>query len=114
VKARRFGVRIGVSVLLLTTALFAQPGDPPRLPREQWGAPLVTVSHEGNQWIIAGQKNKVTFSQSDLSMTVQAGPVSWAMVASSDDDMLLKSRGEEFYVRLADASKIDIKPFDTG
>jgi hypothetical protein len=36
------------------------------------------------------------------------------MVPSSDDDLLLRSRGEEFHVRLRDAGKIDITPFDTG
>jgi hypothetical protein len=36
------------------------------------------------------------------------------MVASQDSDMIVKSKGEEFPLRLADAGKIDIKPYDTG
>ncbi len=47
-------------------------------------------------------------------MKVEAGTVVWAMGPSSKEDMLVKSEGEEFYVRLADAGKIDITPYDTG
>ena len=32
----------------------------------------------------------------------------------SGDDMLLESRGREFHVRLANAGKVDIHPYDTG
>ena len=85
-----------------------------QLPREQWGAPTVTVSHAGGQWTIAAKRHKVTLGESDLALKVEAGPVTWAMVPSAKDDMLVKSRGEEFYVRLADAGKIDIVPYDTG
>jgi hypothetical protein len=40
--------------LICSFVLFAQ------LPRDQWGAMLVTVPHADGKWIIAGQKNKVT------------------------------------------------------
>jgi len=36
------------------------------------------------------------------------------MAASAPKDMLVKSAGEEFHLRLADAKKIEIVPFDTG
>ena len=108
------GIGVFGLTLLLNTGLLAQPGDPPRLPREQWGAPVVNVSHEGSRWILAGRKTTVTLNETDLAISVQAGPVKWAMAPSSDDDMLVKSRGEEFHVRLADAGKIEITPFDTG
>ncbi len=83
-------------------------------PAEEWGAPAVTVSHEGTQWIIAGQKNKVILNDSNLSMTIEAGPVTWTMAPSSKDDMLVDSAGERFYVRLADAGKVAITPYKTG
>jgi len=85
-----------------------------QLPREQWGAPAVTVSHAGGKWTIAGKRHKVTLGASDLALKVEAGPVAWAMAPSAKDDMLVKSRSEEFYVRLAGAGKIDIVPYDTG
>ena len=34
------------------------------LPREQWGAPLVDVSHANGQWVITGKKNRVTLNES--------------------------------------------------
>src|SRR5262249_31593383 len=61
-----------------------------------------------------GKKNRVTLNESDLALSVQAGPAHWAMVPSSAQDMLVRSRGEEFYLRLADARKIEIKSYDTG
>src|SRR5262249_14909463 len=84
------------------------------LAREQWGAPLVNVSHTNGQWIIAGRKNKITLNQSTPALNVQAGPAEWAMVPSAAQDMLVRSRGEDFYLRLADAQKIEIKPYDAG
>jgi hypothetical protein len=105
----RFTLSVLTLMLFLLSSLIAQS-----LPREEWGAPLVTVSHEDGMWIVAGKKNKVTLNESDLAMVVQAGSVRWTMVASQDSDMIVKSKGEEFPLRLADAGKIDIKPYDTG
>jgi len=84
------------------------------LPREQWGAPAVTVSNKDGKWIIAGKKHKVILTTSDLAMKIDAGPVNWTLAPSLKDDMLIKWRGEEFYLRLADAGRIDITPYDTG
>jgi len=101
-----------MSVLLVMTffpALLAQ-----KLPREQWGAPAVSVTHSGRNWIIAGKRNKVTLNESDLALRVDAGSAQWTMVPSGAKDMLVKSRGKEFYLRLADAQNISIVPYDTG
>src|SRR5881394_2177209 len=102
-------INYAAAVLFLSSLLWAQ-----QLPREQWGAPLVTVSHADGKWVMAGKKHKVTLNESDLAMTVQAGPATWAMVPSSAKDLLVKSRGEEFYLRLADAQKIAITRYDPG
>jgi len=96
----------------LSSAVFAE--ELPPLPREQWGAPAVAVSHTQGKWIVSGREHKVTLDESDFSMKVEAGPVTWSMAPSSQDDMLVKSKGEEFYLRLADAGKVDITPYDTG
>src|SRR5713226_3457623 len=99
----------GVTVLVFSSLLCAQ-----QPPREQWGAPAIRVSSADGRWVIAGQKNQVTLNASDLALRVQAGPARWEMAPSSAKDMLVKSRGEEFYLRLADAQEVKITPYDTG
>jgi Family of unknown function (DUF5696) len=84
------------------------------LPREQWGAPPVTVSHANGQWSIAGRKQTVLLNESSLALEIRAGTAVWNMVASGTNDLLAKAGGKEFFLRLADAGKIDIKPYDTG
>lgn len=106
----RIALGLGVSVLFLAPLDSAQE---PR-PREEWGAPVVTVSHEADRWVIAGRKNRVTLTESDLSIRIDAGAARWNLVSSAEDDMLVRSRGEEFFVRLTDAGKVDIAPYDTG
>ena len=108
----RFNLILFVLVIFLSLPLFAE--ELPPLPREQWGAPAVTVSYVEGKWVISGKRCKVTLDRADLSMTVRADPVEWKMVPSLENDMLVKSRGEEFYLRLADAGRIDITPYDTG
>ncbi len=85
--------------------------------RQQWGAVPVTVSHDGDTWTIAGQKQTVTLNAKDLATQIKAGPVSWAMVASGREDLHVTiggPGGAESMLRLADAGKIDIEPFDAG
>jgi hypothetical protein len=107
--------------LLLCNAAFLLIGNPlassiasaQKPAREQWGAMAVAVSHTGDKWTIAGRKNKVSLNEVDLGLSIQAGPAQWAMMPSAQD-MLVRSRGEEFYLRLADARKITIVRYDTG
>ncbi len=91
-----------------------QPGGRSTPARDQWGAPLVHVSHREGEWKIVGKRNRLTLRESDLSIHVQAGPVAWDMVASQPDDMLVKWQGELFQVRLADAGRTKITPYATG
>ena len=95
--------------LLLFSGLQAQ-----QLTRDQWGAMPVKVSHEGGKWIIAGQKNRLTINEADLALNVQAGQAQWVMMPSKAGDMLVKARGEEVSLRLADAKRISVVPYDTG
>lgn len=85
-----------------------------QLPRDQWGAPLVDVSHTNGKWIIAGKKNKFTLNESDLAIKIEAGTNVWNLVPSTAKDLLVRSGGEDFYLRLADARKIVITKYDTG
>src|SRR6185436_14210754 len=70
--------------------------------------------HESGKWIIAGKKNKVILNETNLALTVQAGPADWTMQPSGAKDVLVKSHGRQFYLRLADAKQISIVPYDTG
>ena len=108
----RFHLIVFALTAFLSSQLFAE--ELPPVPREQWGAPAVTVLHVRGNWIISGKKHKVILNDSDFSIQVEADQVTWAMAPSAQDDMLVKSKGEEFYLRLADADKIDIAPYDTG
>jgi hypothetical protein len=72
------------------------------------------VSYADGRWTIAGHKDTVLLSESDLSVTVQAGPVAWKMVPSSKQDLLVGMDGDEFPLRLADARSINITPYQTG
>lgn len=95
------------ALLFSSPILFGQPATP-------WGEPAVTVSHADGQWTIAGRTNVVTLADADLAMTIKNGPVNWSMVPSGPNDMIVKSGGREFHLRLADAGKISIVPYRTG
>src|SRR5262249_45708360 len=84
------------------------------LPREQWGAPPVNVSHRGGKWTIAGRKQSVTLNETSFAIEIHAGPAPWAMFSSSTNDMIVRAKERDFPVRLADAGKVQITPYDTG
>lgn len=97
---------------LLSSVIVAE--ELPRLPREQWGAPLVAVTRASGAWVIQGRKNQVTLDEATLALEVKAGPVTWKLAASSPGDLLVHSRGEDFALALSEAGKIDVTPYDTG
>ena len=105
----RLIVACAVVILIHSSPLLAQ-----QLPREQWGAPNVKVSHADGKWIIAGLKNKATLNDNDLALMVQAGPAQWSMMPSTPNDMRVETNDGEFSLRLADARNISIVPYDTG
>src|SRR5580658_6683565 len=86
----------------------------PAISRADRGMPAVTVAHTGGSWTIAGQHTTVILDARSLALHVQAGPAIWDMVPSAATDMRVKAGDEEFFVRLADAGKISIVPYDTG
>lgn len=85
-----------------------------RLPREQWGAPAVTVAQKEGEWVVAGRATTVTVSTRDLRLRVRAGTAQWSMLPSSTADMVVRTAGEDVSVRLADAARVAIAPYDTG
>lgn len=104
--------RLSLLLPILALSVAAQP-----LPRAAWGAPLVTVAHTGNTWTITGQKTTVTLDATDLALRVQTGGTTWAMEPSARGDLLIKTNnatGEDVALRLADAGRIDLAPYDSG
>jgi hypothetical protein len=98
-----------VIILVISICLHAQ-----QLSREQWGAMPVAVSHTGNKWIIAGKTNRVSLNENDLALAIQAGATEWRMSPSKLGDMLVRSKDEQLSLRLADAEKISIVPYDAA
>jgi hypothetical protein len=84
------------------------------LPREQWGAPLVSISSANGKWTIAGKKQTVVLNESDLALEIRAGPATWRMVPSHPNDLDVRARGGDLPFRLADALQKEISPYDTG
>lgn len=97
-------------LLLLASVLSAQPP----VSREERGAPAISVHHSGNRWEIAGKRHRVFLDQATMAITVHAGTVTWKLAPSLEDDMLVRSKARETFLRLTDASKIDVVPYDTG
>ena len=93
---------------ILSASLAQQPT------REQWDAPSVTVSGQSGRWIIAGKKNKATLNESDLSISIDSGTERWNLVPSSAGDLIVRAGRRDFKLRLADARKKTIVPYDTG
>src|SRR5215510_14360397 len=107
--------RIGcLAAALLLTISFSTVLRAQQLSREEWGAVPVSVSHRGAEWVIEGKTNRVTLNEKDLALTIQAGLARWNMMPSKPGDMLVRSKGERLSLRLADAKKISIVPYDAG
>ena len=104
---------LAIATLIAGAAALARAAEPP-LPRAEWGAPLVNVTHANGAWTIAGKRNTVTLNEKTLALEVNAQSVVWKMPAPAADEMIVKSGGREFPLRLADAGKISITPYDTG
>ena len=107
-------IKISESILTLFIACVCSTVSAQQLPREQWGAMPVAVSHNAGKWVIKGKHNQVTLTESSLALAIQAGPTQWNLKPSIAGDMLAKSKGEDISLRIADAKKITIVPYDIG
>src|SRR5262245_54476450 len=103
-----------IKSILLTLFLVTNIAQGQTLTRDQWGAMPVTVSHEGSNWLVKGKVNSFTLKESDLSVAIQAGPAQWTLMPSKLGDMIVRSKGIDVSLRIADAKKIAIVPYDTG
>src|SRR5689334_11628861 len=108
-------------IMLASTTLFPVPVATQQQQQLQqlqpaaWGAPPIEVTHDGKTWTIAGQTQRVTLNESDLSTTIQAADgTTWKMVPSGTQDLLVRTNGNETWLRLTDAANLDIVPYRTG
>jgi len=101
------------SLILILVVAFAGT-QAQTLSRDQWGGMPVTVSHEGSKWLVKGKLNSFTLNEFDLALTIQTGPTQWQLMSSKLGDMIVRSKGQEFTWRIADAKKISIVPYDAG
>jgi hypothetical protein len=69
--------RAVIAVVVFLTSTLAVRVVPHQLPREQWGAPAVTVVQKEGRWVIAGRTTTVTLSADDLRLQIQSGRASW-------------------------------------
>ncbi len=83
-------------------------------PAADTGAPQVTVTHTGDTWTLTGRKHTVEIDAKSLAIAVHAGPAVWKMVPSAANDMLVAAGGDQFPIRLADAGRIEVTPYETG
>jgi hypothetical protein len=104
---RMFIVTLGL--ILHSPTMAAQ-----EMPRDAEAAPPISVRRENGQWVVEGQRQTATLDATTLALIVQAGDAEWSMVPSQAYDMLVKAHGAEFPLRLADAQRIEIVPYDAG
>jgi hypothetical protein len=80
------------------------------------GAPSVQMLHSGKVWTVydKAQRRAVTLDASDLAITVANGSTVWRMAPSAMGDLVVKSGGNEFPLRLADAGQVEVEPYQTG
>jgi Family of unknown function (DUF5696) len=96
-------------ILVLSSSLSSQ-----QRPRDQWGGMVVTVSQSGDTWSVRAKKNSFTLDARNLALKIQAASTTWTLLPSQVGDMLVRLQKENLSLRLADARKTNIVPYDTG
>lgn len=112
--SRRFFFSHIVIVTFVVVGLASFTANAQKLARDQWGGVPVTITHENGNWVIAGNRNRVTLNERDLSLNVRTTATNWSMAPSSNHDMLVKANGSEVPIGLTQAKKIEIVPYDAG
>ncbi|MHC4728338.1 MAG: hypothetical protein ACYS17_14045, partial [Planctomycetota bacterium] len=82
--------------------------------QDNWGAPKVQVLQQEGKWIIKGLRNRIELNPSNLQMTVYAGNRRWSMIPSFSGDLIVEKSESRLSLRLADAGKKEILPYQTG
>ncbi len=80
----------------------------------EWGRPQVEVKQEEDFWIIRGQRLRISLQSSNLSIQVKDSDTTWSMEGSTAGDLTVGTGGQTIALRMADAKKIEINPYETG
>ncbi|NLH16173.1 MAG: hypothetical protein GX455_06315 [Phycisphaerae bacterium] len=104
--------RIWIWGILGISATFAGAGE--EQTQTDWGRPKVEVKQDGDRWIIQGQRLSVSLHSKDLAIQVKEGNNVWPMEGSTAGDLTVGFGGPTTVLRLADAKKIEITPYETG
>ena len=102
-------VLLGDSATVAAESVPVQEAD-----QNNWGAPKVQVFQREGKWIIEGQRNRIELNPSDLQMTVYTQSRTWSMIPSFRGDLIVENSGARLSLRLADAGKKEISPYQTG
>lgn len=100
--------------LFLALAATVVAAEDPPVSRAERGAPVVDVRQADGTWTIAGRRRTARLRTTDLGLVLVAGPATWTMAGSAAGDLRVKTGGSAVTLRLADARKVDVQPFDTG
>ena len=107
-------LRHRISAFLILAFSFFPSVQAQQLTRDQWGGVPVSVSHDAGKWIIAGKRNRVTVNERTLAIDIETPAAKWSTVASTPEDMLVKTGNQEIAVGLSQAKRIEIVPYDAG
>jgi hypothetical protein len=84
------------------------------VPQTDWGRPKVEIKQAGEQWVLQGQRLTVSIRSNDLAIQVKDQDTVWSMEGSTAGDLTVGLGGQTIALRLADAKKIEITPYETG
>jgi hypothetical protein len=82
--------------------------------QDDYGAPAVEVRQEDGRWVVQGRRSCVEVSPADLQMILSAGGRTWSTVASAAGDLIVEADGKTYTLRLADAKRREVSPYQTG
>ena len=105
---------VTVSLVLICTSSLCLSVKAAEITQDDWGAPNVQVRQEQGKWIIQGSKHRIQLNPSDLQITVKTQACTWSTIPSHTGDLVVESAGTRLSLRLADAAKKEISPYDTG
>lgn len=95
-------------LILVCPSLAAEPA------QDHYGAPNIQVTEQDGTWILRGLKNRVELRADDLRMTVHASGTTWSMLGSLPNDLTVEAAEKTYLLRLANATKKTITPYQTG
>ena len=78
------------------------------------GISRMQVVREGERWTVRGSKSRLQFDPCDLQITLHTTGPTWSMAPSFNGDLVVENAGQRLSLRLADAGKKDISPYQTG